>query len=74
MISELISLIIGDPLRLIHADNVKFLTLMVPVSGHSIDAELHLRTEVDGRISANATLQDGETVFIKFKGIFGKEE
>jgi 3-hydroxyacyl-[acyl-carrier-protein] dehydratase len=73
IISELISLIKGIPLRLTYSDNVKFLTILVPVSNRIIDAQVLLRTETDGGITASASLQEGELVFIKFKGLFRKE-
>ena len=73
MISELLSVINGSALRLMHADNVKFLSLMVPDKNRVIDADIRVRTAENGEISANATLQEGEIVFIKFKGLFKKE-
>jgi 3-hydroxyacyl-[acyl-carrier-protein] dehydratase len=73
MISELLSVIKGSALRLMHADNVKFLSLMVPDKNHIIDADIRVRTAENGEISANATLQGGEVIFIKFKGLFRKE-
>jgi 3-hydroxyacyl-[acyl-carrier-protein] dehydratase len=73
MISELLSVIKGSALRLMHADNVKFLSLMVPDKNRVIDADIRVKTAENGEISANATLQDGEVIFIKFKGLFRKE-
>jgi len=73
MICELLSVIKGSALRLMHADNVKFLSLMVPDKNRVIDADIRVRTAENGEISANATLQEGEIVFIKFKGLFKKE-
>lgn len=73
MISELLSVINGSALRLMHADNIKFLALMVPDKNRVIDADIRVRTVENGEISVNATLQDGEVIFIKFKGLFRKE-
>jgi 3-hydroxyacyl-[acyl-carrier-protein] dehydratase len=73
MISELLSVIKGSALRLMNADNVKFLSLMVPDKNRIIDADIRVRTAENGDISANATLQEGEVIFIKFKGLFRKE-
>lgn len=73
MISELLSVIKGSALRLMYADNVKFLSLMVPDKNRVIEADISVRTIENGEISANATLQDGEIIFIKFKGLFRKE-
>jgi 3-hydroxyacyl-[acyl-carrier-protein] dehydratase len=74
MISELLSLIKGSAVRLIHSDNVKFLSVMVPNKNRIIDAEIRVKTLEDGEISANAILKEGEVVFIKFKGLFRKEQ
>jgi 3-hydroxyacyl-[acyl-carrier-protein] dehydratase len=74
MISELLSLIKGSAVRLIHSDNVKFLSVMVPNKNFIIDAEIRVKTLEDGEISANAILKEGEVVFIKFKGLFRKEQ
>jgi 3-hydroxyacyl-[acyl-carrier-protein] dehydratase len=73
MISELVSFIQESALRLMHADNVKFLSLMVPDKNRIIDADIRVRTEENGDISVNATLQAGKVIFIKFKGLFRKE-
>ena len=73
MISELVSVIKGSALRLMDADNVKFLSLMVPEKNRVIDADILVKTSENGEISANATLREGEIVFIKFKGLFKKE-
>ena len=70
MISELISVIKRSALRLMHAENVKFLSLMVPDKNRVIDADIHVRTAENGDFSVNATLQEGEIVFIRFKGLF----
>lgn len=70
MILELVSLIKGCALRLKQADNVKFISLMVPVKNLIIDANIHLKTAENGDISVSATIQEGEVVFLKFKGLF----
>lgn len=46
---------------------------MVPEKNHMIDADIQLKTAENGEISANAILQKGEVVFIKFKGLFRME-
>ena len=73
MITELLSGTLGSDLRLLSADNVKFMSLMVPGRTRVIDAELNIKTAENGEISANAILSEGETIFIKFKGLFRKE-
>jgi 3-hydroxyacyl-[acyl-carrier-protein] dehydratase len=70
MISEMVSAIRGTTFRLIKADTIKFLALMVPDKNRFIDAQLRIRLAGNGELSVNATLHEGETVFIKFKGVF----
>ena len=73
MISELISIITGHSFRLIHADNVKFLSMMVLDKKSTIDADIRIRTEDNGNISANAVFKAGDTIFIRFKGVYKPE-
>lgn len=73
MIHELLSGMQGSVLRLIYADTVKYMSLMVPDKNRVIDADILAGTAENGEISANATLREGETIFIKFKGSFRKE-
>jgi len=74
IISELISLVKGFPLRMVYSDSVKFLTIMVPGSNRIIDVEIRLRTEPDGSISANASIYESDVIYMKFKGLYQKEE
>lgn len=73
MICELLSSVKETAVRLIHADNVKFLTLMVPDKNRIINADILVKKMENGGFSVNATLLMGELTFIKFKGIFIKE-
>jgi len=73
MIKELLSLRKGRELFLKQSENVKFLSLMVPVENKIITADINIRETKDGGIQVNATLIDDEIVFIKFKGLFINE-
>jgi 3-hydroxyacyl-[acyl-carrier-protein] dehydratase len=73
MISELLSVIKGNSVRLMHADNIKFLSLMIPDKSRQVEADIHVRTTENGETAVNATLQDGEMIFIRFKGLFRTE-
>jgi 3-hydroxyacyl-[acyl-carrier-protein] dehydratase len=73
IIKELLSLIKGRELFLKQSENVKFLSLMVPVENKIITADINIREKEDGGIQVNVTLTDGEIVFIKFKGLFINE-
>jgi len=73
MISELLSMIKGFPVFLKNADNVKFLSLMVPDKNPIIVAMIQVKEAENDLISVNATLQENEVTFIKFKGLFRNE-
>jgi 3-hydroxyacyl-[acyl-carrier-protein] dehydratase len=73
IISELLSVITGCRLRLRNSDNVKFLSMIVLDKIRTIDAELRVRTEDNRNISTNAVLKSGETIFIRFKGVYVTE-
>ncbi len=70
IIHELLSDITGSPMRLLSADNIKYLALMVPASDTLLHCDLVVKHLDEGQIAANASLYAKDKVFIKFKGIF----
>ena len=72
MILEMISLIEDKPVRMEKADTVKFLSLIVPGLNPLLCVDIASRESDNGRISANVTISAGETIFLKFKGIFSR--
>ena len=72
MILEMISLIEDKPVRMNKADTVKFLSLIVPGINPSLTFDIASRESDNGRISASVTISAGETIFLKFKGIFSR--
>ena len=72
MILEMISLAENKPMRMNKADTVKFLSLIVPGINPSLTFDIASRESDNGRISANVTISDGDTIFLKFKGIFSR--
>lgn len=70
MILELAGLIINKPVKLDHADNIKFLSLIVPEQNPILDFEFSIRESAPEKILLSASIQSGETVFLKFKGSF----
>jgi 3-hydroxyacyl-[acyl-carrier-protein] dehydratase len=73
MVGELVSLEEGTPIKLVHADNVKFMTLIVPGKNNEVEALISLKRSDPEGIAVSATIQNGEVVFMKFKGVFRKE-
>jgi 3-hydroxyacyl-[acyl-carrier-protein] dehydratase len=73
MISELLTEVIGKPLRLIQADNVKFFTPVVPGTNRLLSAELEIRDGENGTYALQSALLYENITFIKFKGIYGSD-
>jgi 3-hydroxyacyl-[acyl-carrier-protein] dehydratase len=71
IIKELIEKIEGTALRLEHADNIKFLSLIQPGQNKALVIDTGLR-EADEKLSLTVSIHDGATIFLKFKGIFTK--
>lgn len=70
MIHELTESVTGMPLRMTSADNIKYLSLMVPSLHRDLRCSLSLKETGEKEYSVNATISAAEIVFIKFKGIF----
>jgi 3-hydroxyacyl-[acyl-carrier-protein] dehydratase len=71
IIKELIEKIEGTALRLEHADNIKFLSLIQPGQNQVLTIDAGLRESAE-KLSANVAIHEGEKTFLKFKGIFSK--
>jgi 3-hydroxyacyl-[acyl-carrier-protein] dehydratase len=70
IIHELAEVITGKPLRMTHADNIKYPSQMIPALHEKIKCDLILKRNDDERISVSAGITAGDTTFIKFKGTF----
>ena len=70
MIQELIDQIQNKPMRLEHADTVKFLSLIVPGINPTLDFDISYREAEVCKISTNVTIHAENTIFLKFKGTF----
>ena len=72
MIQELMHLLYIHKLRMEHVDMVKFLNLIVPGENTFLEFDISCRETEIRKISANAKIQAGDTVFLKFKGTFSR--
>jgi 3-hydroxyacyl-[acyl-carrier-protein] dehydratase len=73
MIQEILEGALGRELRLAGARNIKFTAMHEPVKARDIHAYISYQ-QTTGRILAEASLQSGETIYLKFKGEFiGRE-
>lgn len=73
IIQELVAVIVDSPLRLISADNIKYPALMVPSSA-GIECDIMIKQTDDHKLSVTSSFASGETIFVKFKGIFTRDE
>ena len=69
MVKEVLEGYADKKLRLIKADNVKFLSFIDPEQHGQVGLEIKV-AEVDGQIKADAQLVNEGIVFLKFKGLF----
>ena len=69
MVKEVLENYADKKLRLVKADNVKFLSFIDPGQQGEVGLEIKI-IEVDGQIKADAQLVNEGIVFLKFKGLF----
>ncbi|MEO6718779.1 MAG: 3-hydroxyacyl-ACP dehydratase [Ferruginibacter sp.] len=70
MIKDLTEHAMGNKLDLVRADEMKFLSLIDPVSNNIIQAELKYAKEESGKIKVTASLLKDALIHFKFKGSF----
>jgi 3-hydroxyacyl-[acyl-carrier-protein] dehydratase len=73
MVTEILEEIFNKKFRLIHADNIKFLSLINPLETGSFSFELMCRSRGVDEITATATAFNDQTVFLKLKAIYSSE-
>jgi 3-hydroxyacyl-[acyl-carrier-protein] dehydratase len=69
MVKEVLESYADKKLRLVKADNVKFLSFIDPGQHGEVRLEIKV-IEADGRVKADAQLVKEGVVFLKFKGMF----
>lgn len=69
MIKEVLENQLGKKLRLVKADNIKFLSFINPNEYPQFGLEIKMST-VDEQVKADAQLVNEGIVFLKFKGVF----
>ncbi len=72
MIQELVNQIQDKPMRLEHADTVKFLSLIVPGQNPLLNFDFSCKENEVNKISTNVTIHAGDTIFLKFRGTFSQ--
>ncbi|QTE35751.1 hypothetical protein J3L18_21730 [Mucilaginibacter gossypii] len=69
MVKEILENQLGKKLRLVKADNIKFLSFINPNEYPQVGLEIKMST-VDEQVKADAQLVNDGVVFLKFKGVF----
>lgn len=69
MVKEILENQLGKKLRLVKADNIKFLSFINPNEYPQVGLEIKMST-VDEQVKADAQLLNEGVVFLKFKGTF----
>lgn len=70
MVKEITEEVLGKMTRLVKADQLKFLALVIPVADKPLRMDLKLTLRENGETAVDAQLQDETTLFFKFKGAF----
>jgi len=70
IISELLSVVENSPLRIVQADNIKFLTPIVPGKNRFLQVDLEIREGENDLLHVQSVILDKNNTFIKFKGTF----
>ncbi|MDB5030678.1 hypothetical protein [Mucilaginibacter sp.] len=69
IVKEVVTKALDKPLRLIKADNIKFLSLVEPGVNHLLQLDIAYQI-IDNDIKINANLRAGEVVCMKLQGTF----
>jgi 3-hydroxyacyl-[acyl-carrier-protein] dehydratase len=70
IVKELLEKTTAKPLRLLHGQDLKFLTVIDPGKNNLVHAEASYNVLASGDINVTARLYFHETTFFKFKGVF----
>jgi 3-hydroxyacyl-[acyl-carrier-protein] dehydratase len=70
MVKEITEQHLGKVTNLVKADQIKFLTILIPGESGQLLMDLKLNPREDGATGVDAQLQNDTAVFFKFKGLF----
>jgi 3-hydroxyacyl-[acyl-carrier-protein] dehydratase len=73
MIREIVMEILEKPLFLGKSDNIKFLSMINPLSQPVLDIDLDLKTSTGNETDVTALIKSEQSVFLKFKGTLHAE-
>jgi 3-hydroxyacyl-[acyl-carrier-protein] dehydratase len=72
IVNEIASEVLQQPLILKQARNIKFTNVIDPTKNRVIDVDLQIENKEEA-FSVNALLFSGDSIFLKFKGLFVSE-
>jgi len=72
IIRELTEIIVQTPIQLKSANYIKFMSVVNPLEHPAITVEIKINQQDTPEIQAESTIFAQNTVFLKFKGSFGK--
>ena len=73
MIKELSSAVLNTELVIHKADNIKFLSMILPAASPLLKVDLEIREKESGIWNVSAVILNDDQVFLKLKGLMGKK-
>ena len=70
MVKEIAEKVLGKEIRLVKADQIKFLAPLIPAENQPLQMELKFSARENSETGVDAQLVNETTVFFKFKGLF----
>ncbi len=70
MVKEITEQVLGKETRLVKADQMKFLALLIPAESKTLQMDLKLSPRESGETGVDAQLLNNSTLCFKFKGLF----
>ena len=70
MVKETLSLILEKKLLLVKADNIKFLSLIIPNTNKSLKLDINIRSRDNCQIKIDCNISDEERTFFKYNASF----
>ncbi len=70
IVQEILASALGKKIRLKSASNIKFLAMVDPGQVISLQLEIEIISEIEDVCRVSAKIQSGNTVFLRFKGVY----
>ena len=70
IVQEILASALGKKIRLKSASNIKFLAMVDPGQVISLQLEIEIISEIEDVCRVSAKIHSGNTVFLRFKGVY----